>query len=482
MISRPVFFFSAVLTLPLLLSGQTSPPALSQPDRALARSVFSELININTSHSVGSTTVAARAIHDRLLAAGFPAADMQVLGPDSVDGKRKNLLVHWPAAHSVQKPALFICHLDVVEAPRDEWQTDPFVFTEKDGYFYGRGTEDIKDADSALVTSLILLRRANFQPSRDLYFAFTADEEGGPDNGVDWLLKHQPELKTAAFVINPDAGILAVQNGKPVAMMVEATEKIYADYEFKVEGPGGHSSLPGPDNAIYTLAQALLKLQASPFPVELNPITREYFKQMAATQPAPMAAAMRGVLENPPNPQSVAVLSKDKLDNATLHTTCVATVLRGGEANNAIPAVVTAIVNCRILPGHSPEEVRRELVRIVANKKVTVSYISNAGVKSATAPETKGNPPPPPLPVVFAPLKKITHELFPGLPLVPNMEPGATDSIYTTAAGIPSYGISGFPQDVEDIRFHARNERLRVESYYTGVEFYRLYIEALAKE
>jgi acetylornithine deacetylase/succinyl-diaminopimelate desuccinylase-like protein len=483
--SRPHFpplLASAVLCIALPLAAQTAPtsaPTLSPADRTLAREVFAELINTNTSHSVGSTTLAAEAIAKRLRAAGFVDQDLTILGPDSVSGKRRNLLVHWRAGRLAPKPVLFICHLDVVEAPRSQWQTDPFVFTEKDGYFYGRGTQDIKDADAALVTDLVLLKRAGFQPARDLYFAFTADEEGGPDNGVDWLLKNRPELKEAAFVINPDAGTLAIQNGKPVAMEVEATEKTYADFEFKVEGPGGHSSLPTPDNVIYTLAAALLKLQASPFPVELNPVTREYFSRMAQTQPAPIAAAMRAVLQTPPDAQAAATLSQDKIANATLRTTCIATVLRAGEANNAIPAQATANINCRILPGHSPEEVRQKLVSIVADNKVSVSFVSEAGVVSATAPATQGNPPPPPLPDVFNPLARITHQFYPGLPILPYMETGASDSIYTMAAGIPSYGISGFPQDLEDIRYHARDERLRVESYYTGVEFYRLYIQAL---
>jgi acetylornithine deacetylase/succinyl-diaminopimelate desuccinylase-like protein len=477
--ARKLLAIALIAALPL--AAQSAVPRLSDPDRALAREIFADLINTNTSHSVGSTTAAAEVIAARLRAAGFPAGDLSILGPDSVNGKRKNLLVHWPAKSSTQKPILFICHLDVVEAPRSEWQTDPFVFTEKDGYFYGRGTQDIKDADAALVTSLVLLRRGGFEPARDLYFAFTADEEGGPDNGVDWLFKHRPELNSAAFVINPDAGTLETHDGKATAMDIEATEKIYSDYEFRVTGPGGHSSLPTPDNVIYQLSAALLKLDASPFPVELNAVTRDYFSRIAATQPAPIATAMRDVLQNPPDPAAVATLSKDRLYNATLRTTCVATRIQGGEANNAIPAEVTANINCRILPGHSPEEIRQDLIRIVADNKVTVSYVSNANSITATAPDGKGNPPPPPLPEVLDPLAMVTHQFFPGIPIIPDMETGASDSVYTTAAGVPSYGISGFPQDPNDFRFHARDERLRVESYYTGVEFYRLYIQALAK-
>jgi len=464
-------------------NGAVGVPQLSPADRVLARDVFAELININTSHSVGSTTVAAEAIAKRLRDAGFADADVRVLGPDSVNGKRKNLLVHWPAADkSTQKPALFICHLDVVEAPRDQWQTDPFVFTEKDGYFYGRGTQDIKNADAALVTDLIMLRRSGFEPTRDLYFAFTADEEGGPDNGMDWLLKHCPGLKDAAFVINPDAGILVAHNGKPETMQVAATEKTYADFELRVNGPGGHGSLPTPENPIYSLAAALTRLHTWVFPVELNAVTREYFTRMATTAPAETAAAMRGVLQSPPDAAAAEQLSRDPLMNATLRTTCVATMLKAGEALNALPATAAADVNCRILPGHSPEEVRGDLERIVADNKVKVSYVTNGEGRTATAPDSKGNPPPPPLPAVFAPLETITHGLFPGVPIVPEMETGASDSIYTTADGIPSYGISGFAIDGDDIRFHARDERLRVESYYAGVEFYRLYIEGLGQE
>jgi acetylornithine deacetylase/succinyl-diaminopimelate desuccinylase-like protein len=472
----PVWLF--VVALPAL--AQTAP-ALSPADRTLARSIFSELIGINTSHSVGSTTVAARAIQDRLLAAGFPASDIEVVGPDAVDGKRKNVLIHWPsAAPSSQKPVLFMCHLDVVEAPRDQWQTDPFVLTERDGYFYGRGTQDIKDCDSALVTDLILLQREHFRPDRELYFAFTADEEGGDDNGVEWLFAHKPELKNVAFVINPDSGELAAKNGKPYALLYQATEKVYADYELAINGPGGHSSLPEPDNIIDDLAAALLRIQAAPFPVELNGITRNFFQKMSAMVPPQQAAAIQGLLATPPNPAAVAAITQDKLFNGTLRTTCVVTLIHGGEATNALPANATANVNCRILPGHSREEIRQQLIKLVDNAKMSVTYKPDGAPVGPESPEYKGFLPPPPTPAVFGPLESSLHALFPGLPLVPLLETGASDCIYPAAEGVACYGINGFPQDLDDIRYHARDERLRVESYYTGVEFYKLYIQALA--
>ncbi len=513
--SRFSVFLSAALALsaltapapaPAQSSPQSAPPALlttpslSHEDRILARDIFAELININSTLSVGSTTRAADAMAARLRAAGFPAADIEVIGSNP---NRKNLLARWRSPHPTGKPILFICHLDVVEAPRSEWQTDPFVFTEKDGYFYGRGTQDVKDGDAALVYSFTQLRKQGFVPDRDLILALTADEEGGPDNGVDWLLKNRPELKDVAFVINPDAGGVYADHGHAINMDVEATEKLYADFEYSASGPGGHSSLPTPDNVIDSISAALVRLQATPFPIELNPITRAYFNELsriiAAANverkdpvQAQTAADMAAILSTPPDPDALRRLTSNDRYNALLRTTCTATRFNAGEANNAIPAEAAANVNCRILPGHSAEEVRQQLLSLAnaataslpggpaaPSNKITISYRSNALKLYPTAPSTMAMAPPPPMPAVFDPLAVVTHQLWPGLPIVPEMETGASDSIYTMAAGIPSYGINGFQIDNDNLRFHARDERLGVEDYYRGVQFFYLYIKAL---
>jgi acetylornithine deacetylase/succinyl-diaminopimelate desuccinylase-like protein len=487
-------FLSLVLAIPLAAAQTAAPnapasPSLSQSDRDLARGIFAELININSTLSVGSTTRAAEAMAARLRDAGFPAADVEVVGSNP---NRKNLLARWRSPHPTGKPILFICHLDVVEAPRSEWQTDPFVFTEKDGYFYGRGTQDVKDGDAALVYSFIQLRKQGFVPDRELILALTADEEGGPDNGVDWLLKNRLELHDVAFVINPDAGVVYANHGRALEMDVEATEKLYADFQLTASGPGGHGSLPTPDNVIDAVSAALVRLQASPFPVELNPITRAYFERMSKIHPGQTGEDMAAILKTPPDAAALARLTATPRYNALLRTTCTATRFNAGEANNALPAEAAANVNCRILPGHSAEEVRQQLVAIAAAateslpggpsapaNKVTVSYVSNALKVYPTAPSTMALPPPPPMAAVFDPLERVTHQLWPALPILPEMETGASDSIYTMAAGLPSYGISGFQIDEDNLRFHARDERLGVEDYYKGVEFFYLYIRAL---
>jgi acetylornithine deacetylase/succinyl-diaminopimelate desuccinylase-like protein len=265
--------------------------------------------------------------------------------------------------------------------------------------------------------------------------------------------------------------------------MYEATEKVYADFELSLAGPGGHSSIPLPDNIIDDLAAALLRIQAAPFPVELNDVTRTFFTRMSALVPPvtpDQAAAIHGLLATPPNPQAVAGITQDRMYNGMLRTTCVATIIHGGEAPNALPASVSANVNCRILPGHSREEVRQKLMELVANPKISVRYKADGEPTGPQAADYKGFLPPPEDPAVFAPLDKALHALYPGMPIVPQLETGASDCIYPAADGVPCYGISGFPIDTDDIRFHARDERIRVESYFTGVEFYQLYIKALA--
>jgi acetylornithine deacetylase/succinyl-diaminopimelate desuccinylase-like protein len=469
-----VFICAGLLTA-TLHAQQT--PALDANSRQLAHEIFKQLIEINTTDSVGSTTVAAEAMRKRLLDAGFPAADVVVLGPNERKG---NMVARYRGkAGSTKKPVLIIGHIDVVEAKREDWTTDPFVFTEKDGYFYGRGTQDMKESDAASVTTFIRLKREGFVPDRDVILALTADEEGGKSNGVDWLLKNHRDLVDAGFVLNADAGGLNTEKGKPVNIGVEATEKLYADYQLTVTNPGGHSSLPKKDNAIYHLADALGRLEMYQFPFELNAVTRGYFKEMAKIEKGQVAADMQGVLKTPPDAAAVARLSEDALYNSTMRTTCVTTMVQAGHARNALPQRAEANVNCRILPGHTPAEVRAELTKVFADPKVEVKLVNNAGALSDRDENEVSVTPPPLNEEVFGALRSVVGQMWPGLPIVPEMETGASDSKITMAAGMPSYGFSGMGIDSDDVRAHGRDERIGVESFYTGVDFDYRYLKAL---
>jgi acetylornithine deacetylase/succinyl-diaminopimelate desuccinylase-like protein len=451
----------------------------AQPDaaiRSLARDIFQQLIEINTTDSVGSTTIAANAMAKRLLDAGFAPADVKVLGPN---GRKGNLVVRLRGTGPA-KPILIIGHLDVVEARREDWTTDPFQFVEKDGYFYGRGTQDMKVNDAILMVTLIRFQREGYKPNRDIILALTADEEGGSFNGVDWLLKNHRDLIEAGFVLNADAGGILTEKGKPIDVEVEATEKLYADFQLIVKNPVGHSSLPVPDNAIYHIADALERLEHSPFPFELNPVTRAYFEQLSKVESQQTAADMKGILRTPPSADAVRRLSQDPHYNATVRTTCVATRLNAGHANNALPQTAQAVVNCRILPGHSAEEIRQYLIHTFADPNVAVRFLDPAtGEPVERAPDKQTFSPIAPPPEIFKPLEHVADEMWPGAPVVPDMESGASDSIYTVAAGMPSYGISGIAIDHDDIRAHGKDERVRVSSFYDGVEFYYRYLKAL---
>ena len=459
--------------------GVGSAQQLSPADRKLTREIFKQLIETNTTDSVGSVTAAATAMRERLLAAGFAPNDLKLLGPNKL---KMNLVVTYHGkAGSTLKPILAICHLDVVEAKKEDWTTDPFVFTEKDGFFYGRGTQDIKEGDAALVYTLIRMKREGFVPDRDLVVALTADEEGGKSNGVDWLIQHHPELMKAEFVINPDAGGVFAQKGKATVFDVEATEKTYADFHVTATNKGGHSSLPTIDNAIYHLADALSKLEKTPFPVEMNAVTTAEFEQMAKVLQGQDAADMKAVAANPADEAAVAHLSAIPDWNATMRTTCVATMMSAGHAPNALPQRAMANVNCRILPGHSGEQTRQTLIKLFDDPTLMVDFVTDAGMVMGKGDERMSAPPPPVNKTVQGALDKTVHELWPGLAIVPTMEPGATDSIYTVAAGIPSYGLNGFQLDEDDVRAHGMNERMGVESYYKGVEFTYLFMRALVE-
>jgi acetylornithine deacetylase/succinyl-diaminopimelate desuccinylase-like protein len=436
----------------------------------LARDIYKQLIEINTTDSVGSTTVAAEAMAQRLRDAGYAADDVQVIGPNA----RKGNLVARLRGTGAQKPMLLICHLDVVEARREDWSMDPFQFIEKDGYFYGRGSGDIKDGDAIMMAAMIRLKQEGFKPDRDIILALTADEEGGRSNGVEWLIKNHRDLIDAEFILNPDAGDFELDQGKKLLVGVQAAEKLYQDFDVKVTNPGGHSSLPGKENAIYELADGLTRLEHYQFPFELSEVTREYFKREADIVGGSTGADMKAILKTPPDEAAVARLSESPFYNARMRTTCVATRLEGGHANNALPGMARANVNCRILPGHTPDEVQATLEKVLADPKISVSQIVSSGSGLRSNPLSTLQP------SVMTAVEKVAAEMWPGVPVVPVLDAGASDGAISRAAGFPTYGIPGVFMDVDDDRSHGRDERIRVASFYEGVDFYYRLIKTLS--
>jgi acetylornithine deacetylase/succinyl-diaminopimelate desuccinylase-like protein len=465
-----------VAAVTAIVLGSTAAAADRQDPHELARSLFQQLVEIKTTESALGSTPAAEAMAQRLREGGFAAEDVQVVGP----GGRKQNLVARLKGTGRKRPVLLIGHLDVVEARREEWTVDPFVFLEKDGYFYGRGTQDMKDGVAVMVTTLLRYRAEGYRPDRDIILALTADEESGTANGVDWLLKNRRDLVDAEFVLNHDGGGVTLENGRAVQVDLTASEKGYADFDLTVTNPGGHSSAPPRENAIYSLARALDRISAHDFAFELNNVTRAYFEHVAKRAEASSAAKIRGVLQTPPDAAALKQLSQDPIDNAIFRTTCVATRLDGGHANNALPQTARANVNCRILPGHSPEEVRQELVQVVADPSVKVRYYNFLTEKlDEVAPDARGYSPPPPRPDVVKPLEKIAAKMWPGAPVVPSMAVGASDSIYTNAAGLPTYMVSGSALARDDFRAHGQDERIGVESFYRSVDFFYDYLKAV---
>jgi acetylornithine deacetylase/succinyl-diaminopimelate desuccinylase-like protein len=434
----------------------------------LARDIFKELIEINTVSEKG-TTKAAEAMANRLLSAGFAAGDIRVIGPDS---QHKNLVVHYHGTGKL-RPVLFICHLDVVEALHQDWSFDPFTFLEKDGYYYGRGTTDIKSEDADLIVNLIRLRQEGYLPDRDIIVALTAGEEGGGANGVDWLLRNHRELINADFCINPDGGGGDLKNGKPIAMSVQTSEKIYAAYELEVKNKGGHSSLPTKDNAIYRLAEGLTRIAAYDFPVRMNETTRKLFERRAAMETGQVKADMLAIAKDPTDAAAATRLATASVYyNAMMRTTCVATMLNAGHAENALPQSARATINCRLLPEDTPENVLSTLKRILADTaiKATCTYMSFIAPLSPLRDE------------VLDPVESITESLWPGVNVSPVMSTGASDGKYLRLAGIPVYGISGMFGELDDIRAHGKDERIGIKEFYNGVEFMYLFIKALTSE
>jgi acetylornithine deacetylase/succinyl-diaminopimelate desuccinylase-like protein len=436
------------------------PPAV---DQQLAREMLKGLVGINTTHAHGSTE-AAKAVQTWLLTAGFAPADVVLIAP--ADHPTKGSVVVRYRGRRTGQPVLFLGHLDVVEANPADWSVDPFKLTEKDGWFYGRGSIDMKDGDAAMVESLVRLRREHYVPDRDLIFAFTADEEAGGDaNGPAYLLKEHRDLISANLVINLDGGGGNLHNGRPLYFEVGTSEKTYVTYTLETTSPGGHGSLPGRDNAIYRLADGLGRLEAFEFPVMLTATTRASFEKLAALEPGPASADMRAVAQMPPDLAAAERLSQNVRFNAELRTTCVATLISGGHAENALPQRAKATIQCRMMPGDDAANVQARLVAALSDPAIQVTLDSPPIV----SPES------PPTPQILAKVAAVTHSMWPGVPIVPTMATGFSDDRQTRNAGIPSYDVSGVWMDVDENRAHGRDERVGVQAFDESVEFtYRL--------
>ena len=443
--------------IPMFQKAYTQTINLST-EQQLARTIFKELVEINTTNSSGNTTIAANAIAKRLVVAGFDAKDIKVTGPQL---RNRNLVVRLRG--SGKKPAiLFLAHLDVVEARREDWSFDPFKFLERDGYFYGRGTQDVKDGVAILVANFIKMKLENFKPDRDLILALTAGEEGGSDyNGLEWLLKYHRPLIDASFCINMELGDPQIKNGKRILRPIQASEKGYMKLSLEVKNRGGHSSLPVKDNAIYRLAEGLTKLARYEFPVQLNEVTRAYFEKMSLLEKGQMAADMKSVASNSTDSATLLRLSLSPYYNALMRTTCVATMLQAGHAENALPQLAKAILNCRVLPGHPIKEIEQTIINVLLDSQIVVSVMWGLD----------NNPASPLFPELMQKVEQVTEKCWPDVFGIPVMEVGATDGLLLRIAGIPTYGISGVFIDVDDNRIHGKDERIGVKEFYDGLEY-----------
>jgi acetylornithine deacetylase/succinyl-diaminopimelate desuccinylase-like protein len=458
------FIFIGTCSQILLAQSTEGTPALTTHQK-LARSIFRELIEIKTTMNIGSTK-AAEAMASRLKAAGFSDNDIQMVGPRP---QNMNLVVRYKGK-STLRPILFFGHLDVVEALRQDWSTDPFTFLEKDGYFYGRGTSDMKSEDADIVANLIRLKSEGFKPNRDIIVALTEHEEGGDANGIKWLLANRRDLIDAEFAINLEGGGGDIKSGKYFLMDIQTGEKVYVSFQLEVKNKGGHSSLPVKDNAIYRLAAGLSRLAQYEFPIRLNETTRTFFQRAASQESGQTAADMLAILKIPIDTSaSNRLCASSAYYNALLRTTCVATMLSAGHAENALPQTARAVVNCRMLPDDSIENVIATLTRVLADSQIAISQIGQMNL-SPLSPLRKD---------VMDNVEKLTASMWPGVTVTPVMSTGASDGRYLRKAGIPVYGVSGIFSDVDDIRAHGRDERIGVQDFYNGVEFMYRFIKAL---
>ncbi|OXE35935.1 MAG: peptidase M20 [Phenylobacterium zucineum] len=457
---RPQLLASAYALAALTLaSGALADP---RPDQVAFRGLYKELVETNTTLSVGSCTLAAEKMAARLKAAGYADADMELIVPPE-HPKWGALIATLKGSDAKLKPIMLLAHIDVVEANRADWVRDPFTLIEEGGYFYARGASDDKAMASIFTDAMVRYKAEGFKPRRGLKLALTCGEETSDTfDGVEWLIKNRPETMSAEFALNEGAGGRLNEKGERQFLGIQAGEKVYQDFTLVTTNPGGHSSRPSKDNAIYHLSGALSRLGAYDFPIAINEATRNHFAKMGPIEGGESGAAMSTLARDPTNTAAVAVVARDAGRNSMMRTTCVATMVTAGHAPNALPQKAQANVNCRILPGEPIESVRQQLIAVFADDKISVTPV---GVPSPVSP------PPPLTKTIVAPIEKVSAKMWPGLPLVPAMSTGATDGRFTNAAGTPTYGLSGIFGDPDGGGVHGLNERVRVQSLYEGRDF-----------
>ena len=458
---RRAMLVSTALASLLVAAHGAGAGELTPPEK-LAHDIYKELVEIDTTTATGDTALAALAMAARLKAAGFTDDEVHVFSP----APRKGNLVARLKGSGARKPILLVAHLDVVPARREDWSVDPFKLTEKDGYYYARGSSDDKYMGASFITNLIRYRQEGFKPDRDIIVALETDEEilDRDALGIQWLLKNHRDLIDAEFALN-EGGPVGLKDGKPIRVSVQTTEKVSVSFELEVRNAGGHSSVPRADNAIYQLAEGLTRLSKFGFPVYLNETTRAYFERMAQFESEETAADIHELLSDSPNAAAIERLMARPAYNAQLHTTCVATMLEGGHAVNALPQLARAKVNCRILPGQPVEEVKASLQQVLADDQIKLTQTENGVISQPS--ELRED--------VIGAIEKLSQEFWPGAVVMPIMSSGATDGSYLRNAGIPTYGHSGMANDINENRAHGKDERVPVASFYKGDEYlYRL--------
>ena len=457
-----VALLAAAVSIAPVTSGPAAAEALS-PQQQFAFDIYKELVEINTVTATGDTAQAAEAMAARLRTAGFAEQDIHVFSP----APHKGNLVARLRGSGARKPILLVAHLDVVPANREDWSVDPFKLTEQDGYYYARGSGDDKYMAAAFVTNLIRYRQEGYKPDRDIIVLETDEEILDRDGlGIQWLLRNHRDLIDAEFALNEGGGV-GLKDGRPIRNSVQTSEKVSLSYQLEVKNKGGHSSVPSRDNAIYRLAEGLVRLSKFSFPLKLNETTRAYFERTAQFEGEQTAADMRTVLSDKPDPAAMSFvrLAANPVYNAQLRTTCVATMLQGGHAVNALPQLATAKVNCRIMPGESVDEVKATLERVLADDQIAVTQLDQPVLSAPSALHEE----------IMGSIEKLTKEFWPTAVVLPTMSAGATDGSYLRNAGIPTYGHSGLAGDVNDIRAHGKDERVLIKSFYQGEDYlYRL--------